>query len=236
MAFPSTFSDMTNNVIDKGRLDKDFDIPRVHDWLNSSYFTLVMETGFMQIKQDSVTLPADSTSIPVPAGIHKIEWIMPTGVNGTPWGPMVCVNMPSIIRARAWQGGQQSTGAPSRYALRSGSVPGTPAVASIEFWPQANGGEVLHFYGWGLPPAMVADQEVSIIPEPYQRAIEYGALVHAAEFQKDVLLMQQYQADYQDWKSRFLTFKNKMDTSQPEQMDIEFSRPWPRANSTDQGF
>lgn len=230
MAFPATFQDMQYAVVDKARLDSDFDMNRVKDWLNSSYFTAIIETGFYQWAQDTAPLGVQATSVPVPSGIHKIEYITPTGVDGTRWGPMVPVTMQAIIRSRAWQGGQISTGAPSRYALRSGPTP------LIEFWPNAIGGEILHFYGWGLPSVLVNDTDHSMIPEPYQRVIEYGALVHAAEFQKDVLLIEQYQADYQDWLQRFRAYKNRQEASKAQQFEIEFQRPWPRSNSVDQGF
>src|SRR5215471_3533058 len=224
MAFPASFADMQQTVIGKARLDQDFDTQRVKDWLNAAYLTAVIETGFYQLLQQSVTLSAMSTSVSLPTNVHKIEYIAPTGVDGTRWGPMTAVTMQQLIRSRAWQGGQVSTGAPSRYVYRSGPQP------ILEFWPNAIGGEVLNIYGWGLPSPMFADTEVSIIPEPYQRVIEYGALIHAAEFQKDILLIQQYTGDYQDWLQRFRAFKNRADTSQPEQFEVMFERPWPRRN------
>ena len=230
MAFPAQFQDMQHTVIDKARLDQDFDTARVQDWLNAAYLTAVIETGFYQFVQDSVTLAPSATSVPLPPAIYKIEYIAPTGVDGTRWGPMTAVTMQQLIRSRAWQGGQVSTGAPSRYVYRSGPSP------ILEFWPNAIGGEVLHVYGWGLPTPMVNPTEVSVIPEPYQRVIEYGALIHAAEFQKDVLLIQQFQGDYQDWLQRFRAFKNRADTSQPEQFEVMFERPWPRRNDVDTGY
>jgi len=231
MAFPATFQDMQNSVIDKARLDVDFDVNRVKDWLNTAYFTAIIETGFYQTAQvSSPPLVADSTSTPVPAGIHKIEFIVPTGVDGTIWGPMTSVQFEDLLKSRAWQGGQVSTGAPSRYTYRSGPQP------SIEYWPMAVGGEVLTFYGWGLPGPMSAPTDPPIIPEPYTRVIEYGALIHAAEYQKDVLLIQQYQGDYQDWLTRFRGYKNKLGTTQPDQFLVEFSRPWPKRNDVDQGY
>src|SRR5215475_8308644 len=227
MGFPATFQDMQNSVVDKARLDADFDTGRVKDWLNAAYQTAVIETGFLQTVEDSVALQETATSIPVPSAIHKIEYIAPTGVDGTRWGPMLAVTMQSLIRSRAWQGGQVSTGAPSRYALRLGPNP------TIEFWPNALGGEVLHFYGWGIPAPMSAPTEEPLIPEPYRRVIEYGALVHAAEFQKDILLIQQFQGDYQDWLNRFRKWKNSFATSQPGQFEVMFERPWPRRNDVD---
>ena len=230
MAFPATFVDMQNNVVDKARIDADFDTGRIKDWLNSAYFTAIIETGFYQTTQAAAALINGQTAMAVPAGIHKIEYVSPTDQGGQVWGPMRSAQFEEILRLRAWQGAQVSTGAPSRYAIR---VSGAPTV---EFWPMANGGEVLTFYGWGLPAPMVNPTDVPIIPEPYTKVIEYGALIHASEYQKDLLMIQQFEQDYADWKARFLGYKNKMGTSQPDQFVVEFGRPWPSRNDVDQGY
>ena len=230
MAFPNTFKDLQDGVIDKARLDSDFDVSRVKDWLNSAYFTAIVETGFYQSTQVAAPLTADQTSIQVPAGIHKIEFITPTGIDGQIWGPMRHTQFEDLLRVRAWQGGAISTGAPSRYSYRSALAP------TIEFWPQAVGGEVLTFYGWGLPAPMVADGDPPIIPDPYSMVIEYGALIHAAEFQKDLLMIQQFQSEYQDWIQRFRGYKNHLPSSQPDQFIVEFARPWPSRNDVDTGI
>ena len=231
MAYPAQFLDLQKNVVDKARLDEDFDMNRVKDWLNSAYFTAIIETGFYQSTQVTSVLTADQTSIQVPAGIHKIEFIVPTGTDGQIWGPLRSTQFEDLLRVRAWQGGAISQGAPSRYSYR-----GTAGVPTIEFWPQAVGGEVLTFYGWGLPAAMNSDTDSPVIPAPYEKAIEYGALVHAAEFQKDLLMIQQFQSDYQDWLQRFRGYKNHLASSQPDQFIIEFARPYPQRNDVDQGY
>ena len=230
MAYPLQFIDLQASVIDKSRLDVDFDTSRVKDWINSAYMTAIIETGFYQSAQVASALAANQTSMQVPAGIHKIEYVSPTDSSGQVWGPMRTTQFEEILRLRAWQGGQVSTGAPSRYALRSSQAP------TVEFWPMAVGGEVLTFYGWGLPAVLSADADVPIIPYPYEKVIEYGALIHASEYQKDLLMIQQFEQDYADWMGRFLGYKNKMGTSQPDQFVVEFGRPWPSRNDVDQGY
>src|SRR5215831_12529801 len=131
---------MQNNVVDKSRLDADFDMNRVRDWLNDAYFVAIIETGFYQTTQAAATLVANQTNVAVPAGIHKIEYIVPSGWDWQTWGPMRHVNLTELLNLRAWQGGAVSTGAPNRYSYRSSSQP------TIEFWPMAIGGEVLTFY------------------------------------------------------------------------------------------
>ena len=75
-----------------------------------------------------------------------------------------------------------------------------------------------------------------MIPEPYRAAIAYGALVDASEFQKDILMVQQFQGAYQDWRNRFLAYKNTFDTSQAHQFEIMGVRPYPSRNDVDQGY
>jgi hypothetical protein len=232
MAFPAEFSDMQQAVIDKARLDEDFDVGRVSDWINNAYMTAVAESGFYQTAAiPAGPLVSGDTSVAVPAGIQKIEFISPIGTDGARWAPMLAVPFEELLRSRAWQGGAIAwTGAPSRYSYRSGSAP------YIEFWPVANGGETLMFYGWTLPAPMSAPTDQPIIPEPWRKVIEYGALLHASEFQKDLLMIQQFSGDYQDWMARFVGWKNHLSGSQADQFQVEFQRPWPKGNSVDLGW
>lgn len=221
---------MQNNVTDKARLDYEEDVDRIQDWINAAYYTACIETNFFEASSSATALAANATSATVPSSIVKIEYIVPTGSDGSVWGPMTETNMEEILKVRAYQGGQTSTGAPSRYAYRSSSAP------TIEFWPNAGGGEVLTFYGLKLPTALSADADLPIFPEPYSKVIEYGALVHAAEFQKDMLTVQQFQAQYDMWLQRFRGFNNVRVGSMVQQFQVEGQRPWPKANSVDQGY
>jgi len=87
-----------------------------------------------------------------------------------------------------------------------------------------------------MPPVLSANGDTPIFPEPYSKVLEYGALIHAAEYQKDVLLIQQYQSDYQDWLQRLRGYRNTRETSQPGQLEVMFTRPYPKGNSIDQGY
>ena len=44
MAFPSTFVDLQNDVIQRLRLDATADLPKVKDWLNQVYAQVCVET------------------------------------------------------------------------------------------------------------------------------------------------------------------------------------------------
>jgi len=121
MAFPATFQDMQNNVIDKARLDSSQDLSRVKDWLNSAYYTAVIETGFYQNSSASTSpLAANATNMLVPATIVKVEFIVPTGSDGVVWGPMVMVPIQELLR--------------QRMARRSGQLGCAVAVFVPELW------------------------------------------------------------------------------------------------------
>jgi hypothetical protein len=231
MAFPATFADLQANVIAKARVDSTEDTQKVSDWINSAYYSICTETNFYATSEAEAPLTAGDYNVLLPADIVKIEYITPTGSDGTLWGPMRQCTFEEVLEVRAWQGGQISTGAPSRFALRD-----TQPQATIEFWPMANGGEVLTVWGWKLPPVLANPGDVPIIPEPYSKVIEYGAVLHAAEFKKDLLMIQQYETSYATWLGNFNTLLNRRRGSQTQQFRIEGTRPWPKRNSVDQGY
>jgi hypothetical protein len=231
MTYPALFLDMQKTVLDKARLDTLADTPRVKDWLNMAYMMACLDTNFFISKQVTTpALTAGSTNVAVPSSIQDILWIVPTAVDGSTWGPMILLPFEQLLKMRAYQGATLNTGAPSRYSYISGGSP------TIEFWPNAVGGEVLTFWGTFLPPALNADNDPPIIPEPYRRVIEYGALVHASEFQKDILTQQGYEGQYQQWIQALRGNMNTTAGSMTQQFLIEGTLPWPKANSVDQGY
>jgi hypothetical protein len=229
--FPMDFATMYGEVLDKGRLEDTDDLERVKRWINQSYAELCLETNFLE-NVDSTTPPlvADQRNVQIPADIIKIEYVTPLGMDGNLWGPMRLVPLQEILQVRAYNGGQVNTGAPERYAFRSSQIP------IIEFWPTASGGEQLTFYGLGLPPALEADGDLPVFPEPYAQAICFGALVHACEFKKDLLMMQQMEQEYADWKSRLQGLTNERSGYIVQQFAIQGRRGWPHDNSVDQGW
>lgn len=230
MAFPSTFVDIQNNVINKLRLDSVNDLAKVKEWINQAYYQTCIESDFYEASTTGTTLVAGNTNVAVPSNIVKIEYIAPTGSDGTLWGPMDLVTLEEVLELRAWAGGTISTGAPSRYAYRSSSSD------TIEFWPNAAGGETLNFYGSQLPTALSADTDTPIFPEPYAtKVLEYGALVQAAEFKKDPLLAD-LNAVYIDWQQRLKAFMNQRIGAKTQQLRVERMRPFPHRNDTDIGL
>jgi hypothetical protein len=232
MAFPATFLDMQGDVLDKGRLDASADTDRVKDWLNSSYYQACIETNFYETAAiPSVPLAVNAMSVAVPAAVVKVEYVVSAGVDGMPWGPMRQITFEEILELRAYSQATQSLGAPDRYAYRGSGSP------SIEFWPQASGGEVITFYGTTFPPLLVNDGDLSIFPPPYEAVIMYGALVEASEFQKDILTQQGWNAAFQDWLTRLRALVNVRPGSKVQQFRIAGARQnYPRNNSVDTGY
>lgn len=229
MAYPSTFADLQDAVLNKGKLDDTYDTTRIKNWINQAYYQACLETEFYESSSASSALAASATSVAVPTALVGVDFIVPTGSDGSVWGPMEMVTFEEILEQRAYNAGvTMTTGAPSRYAYRSSGAP------SIEFWPTANGGETLTFYGQAFPTAMTADGNLPIIPEPYAtKVLEYGALVQAAEFKRDFAILDFWQAQYTDWMNRFRGFLNTREGDKVQQFRVETYKPYPRSNSVD---
>jgi|SRR5215471_2963431 len=231
MAYPGTFSDIQDAVIAKLRLDPDLDTDKVKDWINQAYMEACMETQFYVTDAIPTSpLPANTGSTGVPASILAIDYVTSTQTDGSNRGPMDLVGIDVILEKRAWGGGATpSQGAPQMYAYRSGPQP------LIEFWPPAAGGEVLTFYGARLPPTLVADGDVWLIPEPYgSNLLEFGADAQAAEFKQNFIMMSTYQQESAGWLQRFRGFQNNRAGNQPQQFRIVHAyQPVPASNSVD---
>lgn len=230
MAFPSTFVDIQTAVIAKGRLEATDDLAKVKDFINQAYYRACVETDYYENSAVPATLTANQTSVTVPATVIGVEYIVPTGSDGAQWGPMEEVPFQEMLELRAWAGGTIPTGAPSRYCFREATT------NTIEIWPNAAGGEVLTFYGYALPTALSGDGDTTIFPEPYATMVlQYGALVEAGIFKKDLIMSDQYQGQYQDWLERFRGFRNSRRGARVETFKIDKQRPYPKGNSVDTG-
>lgn len=230
MSFPSDFQTIQTAVMTKARLDVVNDLAKTKDWINQVYYQACIETEFYEASSASAALAANASSVSVPAALVVIEYIVPVGVDGSLYGPMDQITFEEILEKRAWAGGTQTTGAPTRYAFRSAST------TSIEFWPNANGGETLTFYGAQLPTALSANGDLPIFPEPYaSKVLEYGALCQAAEFKKDIFFLQTYQSLYQEWVARLRALQNTRGGAKVQQFKVERLMPYPKGNSVDQG-
>jgi hypothetical protein len=232
MSYPSNFGTLQQAVLQKARLDEALDGSKVQDWINQAYFRIAVEVEFFQAGvANTPPLVATQMNVTVPAQMIGINYIVPAGSDGSTWGPMEEIGFQELFELRAWQGGSVPLGAPSRYAFNSN------AVNTIEFWPQASGGEVLTFYGYQLPTQLNLDTDFPLFPEPYaSKCLEYGALCDACEFKKDIFMLNQYQGEFQDWLQRFRTFTNGRRGDRVMAMPVDKQRPYPRGNSVDTGI
>lgn len=232
MSYPSDFVTIQNAVIQKARLDSTLDLAKVKDWINQTYYRVCVEVEYYSVTSAiSAPLAAQASSVAVPTNILGIDYIVPTGIDGSSWGPMEMVGYQEMFELRAWQGGTIPLGAPSRYAFNSATT------NSIDFYPNAGGGETLTFYGFGLPPALVADADKPIFPEPYaSKVLEYGTLCDASEFKKDIFMLNQYEQQYQQWVMAFRAFTTGRRGDRVMQFPVDLQRPYPRGNSVDTGL
>lgn len=232
MAFPSTFLDLQQAVIQNQRLDGTDDLQKAKDWINQAYASAAAQTNFYENSSVSAALTANQSSIAVPAALIIVEFIVPSGSDGSKWSPMDLVSFEEVLENRAWSGGSAApTGAPYQYAYRSAAAP------SIEFWPPASGGETLTFYGAQLPAPLVADGDLPIFPEPHATdVLEAGALVEAAKFKKDLFFLSTYQGMSQEAVAKLRAFTNTRIGDKTQQFKVERQRTYPRGNSVDTGY
>jgi hypothetical protein len=228
MAFPSTFIDIQQAVIYKARLDQAQDLSFVKDWINQIYYQVCVELEFYTAVSDSAAAGANATNVTIPSTIIAVDYVVPTGSTGVVYGPMDMITFDEILQMRAYTSTAITTGAPSRYCFRSGVAP------TVEFWPAANGGEILTFYGSRFPAPLVGDGDPPIFPEPYAtKVLEYGALVNAAEYKKDLIMMGEFQNMYADWLTRFRGFTNTRVGNRTEQFQVIGRTSWPQPNDVD---
>jgi len=228
--YPSYFSDLQAAVLAKGKLDDQYDTDRIKDWINQTYYQACVETEFyVNVATTSPVLNYAQSSVAIPTALIAVDYIVPTGTDGSVWGPMKMVPMVEILEQRAYNAGvTMTTGAPTRFCFRSGATP------TIEFWPQASGGEKLTFFGTSFPSPLVNDADRPIIPEPYaSKVLEYGSLVQAAEFKRDIFILDFFQQMYVDWMTRFRAFTNSRIGDDTQQFRVEGTKNYPRMNSSD---
>jgi len=230
MAYPPTFEDIQQAVIDKLRLDPDLDLQKVKDWINQAYMEACIETEFYLDVSDSTQLAANVGSVGVPPTLLGLNYVTSKQSDGTQRGPMELVGMDMILDKRAWaSGGTVTQGAPQMYAYKSGPSP------AIEFWPPAAGGETLTFYGFRLPPVLDLDGDTCKIPEPYgSNILEFGADAQAAEFKMNFVMLSTYQTESQYWMQRFRGFQNNRAGNLTQQFRVIRAYPAvPAGNSVD---
>jgi len=202
-AYAGTLGTITENVILKLRLDA-ADTSSVHEAVNLAYQQVVQETGALQETATAV-LTANINSYEMPAEIAWIRTVWIGYPDGTFTDPLQQVTLEQIQEQR------RATAATGEQVTRP--LYAMAGQGQIELWPTPAAGQSLMFVIVTLPDALVDDTDAPVIMEPYgSRLLEYGALVELARFKKDPLL-QDYEAAYQMWMTRFQLWLNRREGS-----------------------
>lgn len=196
MAYPSTFLDLQNEVINKLRLDATADLPKVKDWINRVYFRVVSETG-ANATYATMALTANSYSYTLPAAIERINGMFITPVGATASLPLIPTSLDDLIRKRQAAGGTaQAVGQVTHYALLG--------ISEFEVWPTPQSADVITVYYVTAPTALTANTDIPILHEPWATdLLTYGALAEAADFKGDPA-EPEYRAIFEDYRRRYL--------------------------------
>lgn len=205
MSFPAAFSDIRTAVISKVRLDATDDVSRVNDWINQTYADVAAETRCFQRSAKSALTAADA-SYTLDASVLHIELLTVTPANSQAWFPLKECQLDEILNYRAISG--TSSGPPRSYAL--------VGLNQLEFWPTPGTGDVLTTWYSYLPTPLSADADVAAFPEPFgSKLLEYGALVQAAEWKRDIMVLGDFQSQYASWLQAFQRYLNRKGGAYP---------------------
>lgn len=209
MAFPTDYATLVSNVTAKARLASG-DSTDVGNWINRAYMELALETEWVSgTTSSAITTGDDSYSLAsISSSIARIKAIQITSAGET-GDPLELISVNQLISLRR---GSNQSGTPTKYSLLG--------YDDLELWPVPDSSVTsMRVYWVGLPSAL-SSTNVPVFGEPYgSSAIEYGALVHAAEFKGDPKLEYwQQQALY--WKSKLLQHLDMRRGGQPREMEF----------------
>jgi len=212
VAFPSTFQDIQNAVIAKLRLDSSADLTKVKDWINQVYAQVCVETE-ANISTTTINLSAGTASYTLSSTIHRIKEMYVTPVGAQQSQPLQLTTLDYILRRRQSGGGTAvATGSVTHYALLG--------INDLEVYPTPAAADVLTVWFVGLPTALSANGDLSILQEPYSsKLLEYGALAEGADFKDDPKEVE-YRQMYDLWMRKYQAHLNRKKGSQPGQMQI----------------
>jgi len=214
MAYPSTFLDIQNAVLAKGRLDPAEDLSKVKDWINQAYSNAVLESEAL-IGVATMTPAANCTSQTLGAAALRIKGLFAT-YGGVQYKPLSPVSLQRMLEFRQGSPGNYET--PMYYTLLG--------LTEIEFYPTPRGTEVFTIYYVKAPTVLSGDTDLPEIPEPYaSKVLEYGALAEAADFKRDDML-QDYQQRYLEWIGKLRAHVTRKHGGVPEQMMVLGERPF----------
>lgn len=197
MAFPSTRVDIRTMVENGVRLLDADDAEKINDWINLAYAEAAEAVKWFEGSSAGAALAAGATNQAIPATILEVEDVTCTYGGISP--PLRQLSWEELLYQRQYG---SAGGPPMFYCVRK---------ANVEFWPNAQGSEILTYYGSMLPSSYLAnDSDVPDFPEPFAtNLLYYGACVKAAEFKNDLLQLGGFQQSYAQWMAKFQAFLNK---------------------------
>lgn len=194
MAYPSTYTDLQNEVIAKIRLDSTNDLQKAKDWINRVYRETCVETEALQTFA-TMALTASQNIYTLDTSIGRIKQMYVTPVGSTASYPLEPVSIEEMITLNAGTAASNpNTGGPNRYAVFG--------INDIQFYPTPTSADTVTIYYVKFPTALSAGTDVPAIPEPYAtECLVNGACYHAAIFAGDPQA-QAYRQDYETAKAR----------------------------------
>src|SRR4029077_2617592 len=100
MAFPSTFADIQQAVIEKATLDPVLDVQKVKDWVNQAYFQAAVETEAIS-GEATMAMTAGTGSYTFPAAIARIRQMAVQRAGSTVFNaPLILTTLDEILQRR----------------------------------------------------------------------------------------------------------------------------------------
>ncbi len=216
MAYPGLFLDIQTSVAAKLRLTLADDQTKIQDWINQTYADVAVETRCFQ-KQGTAAMTAGVATYLLDAQILHIELLTVTQAGGTAYFPLVECQLDEILNYQATSAG--GSGPSRRYCLIG--------LNEIVVWPTPAAADTMNIWYSYLAPPLVDDNDTALFPEPFaSKILEYGALVQGAEWKRDIMVLGQYQQQYQSWLGAFQRYLNRKGGAYPEAFPT-WTRLWP---------
>jgi hypothetical protein len=231
MAFPSTFADLQAAVIAKTRLDPNnaADVSKVKDWINQTYSRVCLETEAIQASTTQ-TLTPNVNQYALSATIQRMKYMVAQQAGQTFYGPPLrLTSLDEILwRRKSSGGGVITNGTATHYAFSAPNF--------IDVWPTPGAADTLLIYYVAAPPVLTNGTDVPQIDEPYaSKLLEYGALMEAADYIKDVMSSYIYPQTFTDWLMRFRQHLSRSQGTQSLDFRLPAGNWLPHDNSTDIG-
>lgn len=219
MAFPASFQDITQAVIDLIRLTVADDTTRVQDAINTAYYETMVENEVLVSSGSAALTTGISTyDLDTVTQIARIKDIW-ADQNGAWTPPLRQVSIDRILYARQTNAGVSVTspGTMMWYSLSGQN--------QLDIYPEPSSSFDLHFVYVGFPTAL-SGTDVPQLPEPYSsNCLTYGAAVPMAEFKSDPQLPYfQQQSDV--WQSKLRRHLN-LRRGMPGAFEHISDHPWP---------